>query len=184
MRIISGTWRSRPLVAPKGDTTRPTADRTRETLFSMLNSRLGSFEELRVLDLFAGSGALGLEALSRGAGHCTFVEQDRAALDALETNIAKLGAKAQSDIRKSSVLSLGSALKSFDLILMDPPYGTGAGAVALDKLARLGWFAPSAWMSIETSNKEVIDVKGFTIETVRDVGKARLTLLRPEVVTP
>ena len=67
MRIISGTWRSRPLIAPKGDTTRPTADRTRETLFSMLTSRLGSFEGLQVLDLFSGSGALGLEALSRGA---------------------------------------------------------------------------------------------------------------------
>ncbi len=180
MRIISGQWRSRPLVAPKGDTTRPTADRTRETLFSMLTSRLGSFEDLSVLDLFAGSGALGLEALSRGAATCTFVEQDRAALDALDTNIAKLGAKALCDIRKSSVLSLGSAIKPFDLILMDPPYATGAGAVALDKLGRLGWFAPSAWISIETSSKEDIDIKGFTIDTVRDVGKARLTLLRPE----
>jgi 16S rRNA (guanine966-N2)-methyltransferase len=179
MRIISGQWRSRPLVAPKGDTTRPTADRTRETLFSMLTSRLGTFEGLRVLDLFAGSGALGLEALSRGAAHCTFVEQDRAALDALDANIAKLGAKAQSDVRKSSVLSLGSAVQPFDLVLMDPPYATGAGAVALDKLGRQGWFAPSAWISIETSAKEQIDVKGFTIDTVRDVGKARLTLLRP-----
>ncbi|MBL0925430.1 MAG: 16S rRNA (guanine(966)-N(2))-methyltransferase RsmD [Sphingomonadaceae bacterium] len=180
MRIISGQWRSRPLVAPKGDTTRPTADRTRETLFSMLTSRLGSFEDLAVLDLFAGSGALGLEALSRGAATCTFVEQDRAALDALETNIARLGAKTQSDIRKSSVLSLGSAIMPFDLVLMDPPYTTGAGAVALDKLCRLGWFARSAWIGIETSSKENIDVKGFIIDNVRDVGKARLTLLRPE----
>ena len=93
MRIISGTWRSRPLIAPKGDTTRPTADRTRETLFSMLTSRLGSFEGLQVLDLFSGSGALGLEALSRGAAHCVFVEQDKATLDALESNISKLGAR-------------------------------------------------------------------------------------------
>lgn len=178
MRIISGTWRSRPLIAPKGDTTRPTADRTRETLFSMLNSRLGSFEELAVLDLFAGSGALGLEALSRGAATCTFVEHDAAALKALETNITKLGAKA--DVRRSSVLSLGSAIKPFDLILMDPPYASGAGAVALDKLGRTGWFASSAWISVETSTKEDIDVKGFTIDTVRDVGKARLTLLRPQ----
>lgn len=180
MRIISGNWRSRPLVAPKGDTTRPTADRTRETLFSMLNSRLGSFEELSVLDLFSGSGALGLEALSRGAAHCTFVEQDRAALDALEANIAKLGAKAQCDIRRGSALMLGPAAKPFDVILMDPPYGTGAGSVALDKLGRLGWFAPSAWISVETSNKEDVDVKGFAVDTVRDIGKARLTLLRPE----
>lgn len=182
MRIISGQWRSRPLIAPKGDTTRPTADRTRETLFSMLTSRLGSFEELRVLDLFAGSGALGLEALSRGAASCTFVEQDAAALKALETNIDKLGAKAVCDVRRSSALSLGSAIKPFDVIMMDPPYLSGAGSVALDKLGRLGWFAPSAWISVETSGKENVDVNGFVIDTVRDVGKARLTLLRPENV--
>jgi 16S rRNA (guanine966-N2)-methyltransferase len=180
MRIISGKWRSRPLVAPKGDTTRPTADRTRETLFSMLNSRLGSFEDLAVLDLFAGSGALGLEALSRGAAHCTFVEQDANALKALETNIDKLAAKAQSDIRRGSVLSLGSAIKPFDLVLMDAPYASGAGSVALDKLSRLRWFAPSAWISVETDTKENIDVKGFVVDATRDVGKARLTLLRPE----
>jgi 16S rRNA (guanine966-N2)-methyltransferase len=180
MRIISGNWRSRPLVAPKGDTTRPTADRTRETLFSMLTSRLGSFEDLRVLDLFAGSGALGLEALSRGAAHCTFVEQDSEALSALETNIAKLGAKPQCDVRRSSVLSLGAATRGYDLILMDPPYGTGAGAVALDKLSRLGWFAPSAWISIESYIKEDIDNECFNVDTTRNVGKAKLTLFRPQ----
>lgn len=180
MRIISGEWRSRPLVAPKGDTTRPTADRTRETLFSMLKSRLGSFEDLRVLDLFAGSGALGLEAVSRGATTCTFVEHDAAALKALETNIDKLNARARCDVRRSSVLSLGSAIKPYDVVVMDPPYLSGAGSVALDKLGRLGWFAPSAWISIETSVKENVDVNGFMIDTVRDVGKARLTLLRPE----
>ena len=179
MRIISGEWRSRGLTAPKGDNTRPTADRTRETLFSMLASRLGSFEELRVLDLFAGSGALGLEALSRGAAHCSFVEQDRAALNALDKNIAKLGASRQSDVRRNSVLSLGPAQKPYDLILMDPPYGTGAAQVALDKLGRLGWFAPSAWISIETDRKEDIEVKGYDIDKIRDIGKARLTLLRP-----
>ena len=180
MRIISGEWRSRPLVAPKGDTTMPTADRTRETLFSMLTSRLGSFEDLRVLDLFAGSGALGLEALSRGAAHCTFVEQDHLALDALEKNIAKLGGKDRCDVRKSSVLSMGSALKPADIVLMDPPYLSGAGSVALDKLGRFGWFAPSAWISVETSIKENVEVKGFTVDTVRNVGKARITLLRPD----
>ena len=182
MRIISGTWRSRPLVAPKGDTTRPTADRTRETLFSMLTSRLGSFEGLQVLDLFSGSGALGLEALSRGAAYCVFVEQDRAALEALESNIAKLGAGSQSEVRRGSALMLGPARKPFDLILMDPPYGTGAGAVALDKLARLGWIAPGALISIETGNREDTEVKGFEIDTIRDIGKARVTLLRPESV--
>ena len=180
MRIISGTWRSRPLIAPKGDTTRPTADRTRETLFSMLTSRLGSFEGLQVLDLFSCSGALGLEALSRGAAHCVFVEQDKAALDALESNISKLGARDLTEIRRSSVLSLVPAPKVYDLILMDPPYGTGAGAVALDKMSRLGWVASGALVSIETGNREDTVVKGFEIDTTRDIGKARLTLLRPE----
>ncbi|MGJ3649617.1 16S rRNA (guanine(966)-N(2))-methyltransferase RsmD [Sphingomonas sp. GlSt437] len=177
MRIIAGQWRGRPLVAPKGDTTRPTADRTREALFSMLTSRLGSFEGLAVADLFAGSGALGLEALSRGAGKCLFVEQDRAALDALRTNIAKLGAT-NADVRAQSVLALGPAPAPLDLLLMDPPYRSGAGAVALDKLARLGWVGPASWVSIETAHEEELAVAGFEIDASRVHGKARLTLLR------
>lgn len=176
MRIIAGQWRGRTLTAPKGDATRPTADRTRETLFSMLLSRLGSFEGLAVGDFFAGSGALGFEALSRGAAACLFVEQDKAALDAIRANGDRLGIRP--DIRQSSVLSLGTASRPLDLIFMDPPYNSGAGAVALDKLARLGWTGPATWISIETDRREDIDVKGFTADTVRDVGKARLTLLR------
>lgn len=177
MRIIAGEWRGRPLVAPKGDTTRPTADRTREALFSMLASRLGSFEGLAVADLFAGSGALGLEALSRGAASCLFVEQDKTALDALKANIAKLGAKG-AEVRATSALALGPAVKPLDLILMDPPYATGAGAVALDKLGRLGWAGPATWISIETAKAEEIHVAGFEIDASRVHGKARLTLLR------
>jgi len=176
MRIIAGQWRGRPLVAPKGDTTRPTADRTREALFSMLTSRLGSFEDLAVADLFAGSGALGLEALSRGAASCLFVEQDKPALDALRANIARLGAKG--DVRAQSVMALGPARAPLDLILMDPPYGTGAGLVALDKLARLGWVGPASWVSIETARDEKIDLAGFTIDAARVHGKARITLLK------
>jgi len=176
MRIIAGQWRGRPLVAPKGDATRPTADRTREALFSMLTSRLGSFEDLAVADLFAGSGALGLEALSRGAASCLFVEQDKPALDALRTNIAKLGAKA--DVRAQSVMALGSARAPLDLILMDPPYGTGAGIVALDKLARLGWVGPATWISIETAKHEKIELAGFEVDADKTYGKARVTLLR------
>lgn len=180
MRIISGQWRGRNLEAPEGDATRPTADRTRETLFSMLTSRLGSFEELTVADLFAGSGALGLEALSRGAASCMFVEQDPKAIRTLRRNIAALRAQPQCDVRATSVMALGPAKHQPDLILMDPPYGTGAGAVALDRLDRLGWVSPSAWVGIETSRKEDIHVKGFTVETARDTGKARLHLLRPD----
>ena len=180
MRIIAGKWRSRPLVAPQGDTTRPTADRTRETLFSMLTSRLGSFEELAVGDFFAGSGALGLEALSRGAAHCLFVEQDAAALRALRSNIANLKAQPQCDVRAGSVLALGPASRPLDLLLMDPPYGSGAGAVTLARLLRLGWIGPASWISIETSRDETVQVKGFAVAATRDVGKARLHLTRPE----
>jgi len=178
MRVIAGEWRGRPLVAPKGDATRPTADRTREALFSMLVSRLGSFEGLRVADLFAGSGALGLEALSRGAGHCTFVEQDSAALDALKANVAKLGAGSRADVRAQSVMALGPASAPFDLILLDPPYGTGAGVVALERLARLGWLAPGAIATVETRKGEAVTVEGFDAEAERVYGKAMVTLLR------
>ena len=134
LRIIAGEWRGRKLQAPAGDITRPTADRTRETLFSMLVSRIGDFEGLTVADLFAGSGALGLEALSRGAASCVFVEQDAAALRALRANIANLRAAPQCDVRASSVLALGPAKAPLDLVLRDPPYNSGAGAGALDKL--------------------------------------------------
>ncbi|WP_375404067.1 16S rRNA (guanine(966)-N(2))-methyltransferase RsmD [uncultured Sphingomonas sp.] len=176
MRVIAGKWRGRPLVAPKGEATRPTADRLREALFSMLTARLGSFEELAVADLFAGSGALGIEALSRGAASCLFVEQDGPALDALRANLAKLGATG--DVRASSVLALGPARAAPDVILMDPPYGTGAGVVALDKLSRLGWTGPATWISIETGKAETVAVYGFQTDAERTHGKAKLTLLR------
>ena len=176
MRVIAGEWRGRPLVAPKGDVTRPTADRTREALFSMLAARLGDFEGLVVGDFFAGSGALGIEALSRGAASCLFVEQDRGALDALRANLAKLGATG--DVRATSVLALGPARQPLDLILMDPPYGTGAGVVALDKLTRLGWVSAGTWISIETAKQEEINLPGFVVDASRVHGKARLTLLR------
>lgn len=178
MRIIAGQWRGRKLLAPAGETTRPTADRTRETLFSMLVSRVGAFDGLRVADLFAGSGALGLEALSRGAATCLFVEQDPAAIRAIRNNIANFQAAAQCDVRAASVLTLGLAKEPLDLILLDPPYQTGAGAVALDKLQRLGWVGPATWISLETAYNEVPTIKGLEIEADRKVGTARITLLR------
>lgn len=178
MRIIAGEWRGRKLVAPKGDATRPTADRTRETLFSMLTSRLGSFEGLRVADLFAGSGALGLEALSRGAANCLFVEQDSAALKAIRANVEALGGRATTTIQAASVMALGPIGAPYDLILLDPPYDTGAGQVAIDRLLRLGWIGSQTWVSLETAAKEAVDIKGVAIETSRKVGKAKLTLLR------
>ncbi len=178
MRIIAGGWRGRKLIAPKGDTTRPTADRTRETLFNMLNSRLGAFNDLAVADLFAGSGALGLEALSRGAGSCLFVEDNRDALKALKTNVAALDINRRATVQAGSVMSLGPAKVPHDLILLDPPYHTGAGIVALDRMARLGWIGPATWIALETAFNEDVECKNLTVETDRKVGKAKLTLLR------
>ena len=178
MRIIAGEWRRRQLRAPPGEATRPTADRTRETLFAMLTSRLGTFEGLAVADLFAGSGALGLEALSRGAATCLFVEQDPAAIRALRANIAAFRAQPQCDVRAGSVMQLGPAKAPLDLLLLDPPYHSGAGGVALDRLARLGWIEAGSWIALETAHDEKVQVKALEIESERKVGKARLTLLR------
>jgi len=178
MRIIAGEWRGRKLTAPKGDATRPTADRTRETLFSMLTSRLGTFDGLRVLDLFAGSGALGLEALSRGAGHVQFVEQDKPALDSIRANITTFGARDRTLVTAGSAMALGPARGEIDLMLLDPPYGTGAGEVALDKLNRLGWIGDHTWIAVETGMKEVVEVKGLELEAERKVGKAKLHIMR------
>ena len=178
MRIIAGEWRGRKIVAPKGDLTRPTADRTRETLFSMLASRLGSFEDITVVDLFAGSGALGLEALSRGAGSCLFVEQESEAVKAIRANIDTFDARTRTQVQQGSVMALAPAKVPHDLILLDPPYDTGAGQVALDRMARLGWIGSASWIALETRKDEDVAVKALEIESVRLVGKAKLTLLR------
>jgi 16S rRNA (guanine966-N2)-methyltransferase len=178
LRIIAGTWRGRKLSAPVGDATRPTADRTRETLFSVLTSRLGSFEDLTVGDLFAGSGALGLEALSRGAASAVFVEQDPAAIRAIRANITGLQAQVRCDVRAASVLGLGPVKVPLDVVMLDPPYGSGAGVVALEKLVRLGWIGEGTWVSLETHADEVPAVRAFEIDSERKVGKARLTLMR------
>ena len=175
MRIIAGRWRGRPLEAPPGRSTRPTADRVRQTLFSMLASRIGSFEDLRVADLFAGSGALGLEALSRGAEHATFVESDAAAAAAIKRNAEKLGASVQ--ILGSSALALPRS-DPFALIFADPPYAPGSGTAVVDAVATAGWLAPGGWMCIVTNRDDAVDPGAFAIEATRDVGRARLTLLR------
>ena len=101
MRVIAGEWGGRSIVAPAGDTTRPTADRTRETLFNMLTSRLGTFEGLSAADLFAGSGALGIEALSRGCASCLFVEDDKRAIEAIRKNLASLGAGSRASVNQA-----------------------------------------------------------------------------------
>ena len=178
MRIVAGEWRGRKLVAPQGHLTRPTADRTRETLFSMLASRLGSFEGLRVADLYAGSGALGLEALSRGSAHATFVESDRTAIKAIEANAAALKAGDRVAIRPISATTLPAA-KPYDLILADPPYQPGAGTAVASAVDQAAWLAQGGWMAIETQRGDaIIPPPGWELDTERDVGRARLTLLR------
>ncbi|MCY7338778.1 MAG: 16S rRNA (guanine(966)-N(2))-methyltransferase RsmD [Sphingomonas bacterium] len=178
MRIISGEWRGRKLVAPPGEQTRPTADRTRETLFSMLVSRLGSFEGLRVADLYAGSGALALEALSRGAAAAVLVENDRAALLAIDANAAALGAKSRLQVRAMSAARLPRDAP-FDLILADPPYAAGSGSAVARAVADAEWLAPGGWLAIETAKGDDVAVPdAMRVEVTRDVGRARLTLLR------
>lgn len=176
MRIIAGQWRGRRLEAPAGLATRPTADRTRETLFSMLASRLGSFEDLRVADLFAGSGALALEALSRGAASATLVETDAAARKVIERNAAALGA----DLRllSHSALRLPQAAAPFDLVLADPPYAPGSGSAVVKAVEEAGWLAPGGWLAVETERGQEVEPGSFELDAQRDVGRARLTLLR------
>jgi 16S rRNA (guanine966-N2)-methyltransferase len=175
MRIIAGKWRGRPIDAPPGLATRPTADRVRETLFSMLASRLGSFEDLRIADLFAGSGALGLEALSRGARSVTFVESDSKAAATIRRNAERLGAAVQ--VQSGSALSLPRS-EPFDLIFADPPYSAGAGSTAVAAVARSSWLACGGWMSVETSRDDTIEPGDLIVDATRDVGRARITLLR------
>jgi len=182
VRIIAGRWRGRPLVAPPGEGTRPTSERAREALFSMLASRLGSFEGLRVADLFAGTGALGLEALSRGAAHATFVETGRAAIAAIRANIDRMGAEFETTVLAQPVAAVGRAVVPFDLLLLDPPYGEGLAMPALARLAQQGWIAPHAWVAVEAAKGEVLTPAGppgLTLDAVRAYGKAHLHLFTP-----
>lgn len=144
----------------------------------MLASRLGNFDGLRVADLYAGSGALGLEALSRGAAHATFVEMDRAALKAIDANVMSLDAAARISMRAMSAATLPAA-QPFDLVFADPPYEPGSGTAAAHAVAKANWLAPGGWMAIETHRGDTVTPpKGWEIDAERNVGRARLTLLR------
>ena len=175
MRIIAGQWRGRVLKAPPGATTRPTGDRTREALFSMLTSRLGSFEGLAVADMFAGSGALGLEAISRGAASCIFIDQDRDAIRAIRANIEMLNANAE--VLPIAVSAIGPARRACDLLLFDPPYDSGGAGALLEKMTRLGWATESAWAAIETRKDESVSAEGWMPDVERIYGIAKLSVL-------
>jgi 16S rRNA (guanine966-N2)-methyltransferase len=176
MRIIAGRFRGRTLQSPASLATRPTADRVREALFSMLASRIGSFEDLRVADLYAGSGAFGFEALSRGAGHATFVEQQQAALAAIRANAAALGVADSVRVIGGSALSLPNS-EPFDLVFADAPYAPGSGTAAVRAVADAGWLAAGGWMAVETERREAVDALGWSIQAEREIGRARVTLI-------
>ena len=175
MRVIAGRYGGRRLQAPPGAATRPTSDRVREALFSVLGDRVAG---ARVLDLFAGSGALGLEALSRGAERAVFIETDRAALTAIAANVQALAAAGRASIRATDALRLPRD-GPFDLILADPPYEAGSGTAVVAAVHAANWLAPGGWLAVETQRGDAVTVPdGWTVEATRDVGRARLTLIR------
>lgn len=185
MRIVGGRFRGRALAAPPGANTRPTSDRARQAVFNVLEHAPWSpgLEGRRVIDLFAGSGALGLEALSRGAAFCLFVETDEAARGAIRDNVEALGLFGASRIHRRNATDLGlrpaSAGPAFDLAFLDPPYGRGLGEQALARLAEGGWLAPGALVVFERAAAEPDPVLGgFEPLDARSYGAARLHVLR------
>jgi 16S rRNA (guanine966-N2)-methyltransferase len=143
----------------------------------MLASRIGSFEGLRVADLYAGSGALGFEALSRGAVFAAFVETDGSAQSAIKANAAKLGVAEQVRILGGSALAL-SRSEPFDVIFADPPYAPGSGSGTVKAVSEAGWLAAGGWMSVETDRGDALQPGTYEIEVEREIGRARITLLR------
>jgi len=184
MRIIAGAYRGRTLVAPKGQSVRPTADRARQALYNVLeHAPWGGrpWEGARVIDGFAGSGALGLEALSRGAAWCLFVDNDRAARAAIEANLTSLGCGDRARVLGLDATRLGArgAEAPFDLVFLDPPYGSGLAPDALAALTGGGWLGPGALAVVERGQGEgPIEVAGSAPLDERAWGKARVTFLR------
>lgn len=155
-RIIAGKAGGRRIAVPAGSGTRPTSDRVREALFASLTSELGGFDGLAVLDLYAGSGAVGLEALSRGAREVLLVESDRQAVQVIRGNVATLGlAGATVQARAVEQLAAGSSPTAYDVVVADPPYGLAAEALAgvLTDLAAHGWLAPDAIVVVERERR-------------------------------
>ena len=186
MRIVGGIWRGRALQAPEGRTTRPTTDRVRESMASMVLSAFDlDLSGVRILDAFAGSGAIGLELLSRGALSCTFVERDRKAASVLKANIASLKAGSQARVQMGDVCSLAArgAVQGapFDLVTLDPPYAMEATTVArlLTDLREQGQLAPDAVILYEqASGGDELELDGASVIKSKSRGTTAVTLLR------
>ena len=175
MRVISGKWGGARLAAPKGRGTRPTTDRNREALFSMLQARL-DFDGLNVLDAFAGSGALGLEALSRGAAHCVFIENDPAAYAAIKQNIAACDAVATTKLIRHDALRADFSGQKFDLVFLDPPYGKGLAEALLLRLPPA--LADNALLVVEEDKRTEFTVPEAYAESDRRIkGDTQLIFL-------
>src|SRR6201986_4962089 len=183
MRIVAGRHRGRRLLAPLGETVRPTSDRAREGLFNILaHGRLAAdgipFAGGPVLDAFAGTGALGLEALSRGAAEAVFIEQDREALATLRQNVALLGEGDRARIVHGDATRPPRAPSACAVVFLDPPYRSGLAAAALPALDAAGWFTPDALAVIElAAHEDLAPSVGFALVDERVYGAARLVFL-------
>lgn len=180
MRIVGGRFRSRLLKVPPGRILRPTADRTRESLFNILaHGRYGEkLEGGAVLDVFAGSGALGFEALSRGAEKAAFIDNNPACLRVIAQNAALLGVEAECRMHRFEATRLPEAENAFDLVFLDPPYNKGLALPALRHLKTRGWIAPQAICVIEMAAEESFAPPArFLILDERTYGAARVVFL-------
>ncbi|HVJ52187.1 MAG TPA: 16S rRNA (guanine(966)-N(2))-methyltransferase RsmD [Aliidongia sp.] len=183
MRIVAGRLRGRRIEAPEGSLVRPTSDRARQALFNILEH--GKFAAQGsplagaiVLDAFAGTGALGLEALSRGAEHAVFMEHASAVQKLLRANIASCGEGANATVLGADATAPPRASRIASLAFLDPPYGKGLAAPALSALRREGWLAPEALVVVEVAGREEFALPdGFTVADERRYGAARLIFL-------
>jgi 16S rRNA (guanine966-N2)-methyltransferase len=183
MRIVAGKFRGKQLSSPEDDSIRPTADRVRESVFNILASRLGpNFDGLRVLDLFAGTGALGLEALSRGASNVVFVDTGAEARGLIRDHIEAFGAGGVAKLLRRDATSLGPAgtMGPVDLVFLDPPYGKGLGEQALLSVKAGGWLKPETILVLEESSYVTLDLPaGFALDDRREYGAAAVHFLSP-----
>jgi 16S rRNA (guanine966-N2)-methyltransferase len=182
VRIVGGEFRGRALVAPEGRDIRPTADRLRQTLFDILAHAYGDAASgARVLDLLAGTGALGLEALSRGAAHALFVEEGVEARGLIRRNVEALGLTGRTRIFRRDATALGPAgtVAPFDLVFADPPYGAGLGERALAAALEGGWLAPEALCVLEEDARaDVKPVTGLDRLEARNVAGSQIVFYR------
>lgn len=184
MRIVAGTFKGRRILAPEGNQTRPTTDRVREAVFNLLahNPDLPSIEGARVIDLFAGSGALGFEALSRGASFCLFVEIAAGARGVIRNNIEEFQLFGNTRIHRRSATDLGAKPTGvgdpFNYVFLDPPYGRELVVPALRQLVQGGWIAPDTVAVVETPTDEHPEADGWEQVDQREYGETRVTYLK------